>query len=160
MKTIFNYILEHFNFLETEYNFVFKSKIIDTWFVEVVFLNSSTGIRLVYERREQFLAVFIHKLVDGKMINCPSPLLPSSEITCFEMNDALPADRIMKPAYAYGEDSMLFDTDDGLSLYIKEFALRLHEYGQDVLNGDFSILPKMEKVIKARAIEFRGSQER
>lgn len=144
-------IKEHFQFLETDYDYKLESSRIEDWGGEVIYSNNTTGIKLLYEFSCAFIYVFICKLVDGRIIDNPRPMSIDSEINCFDFNDALPEDQKMKPAYEYGLDSPFYDESNGLSNYSKEFALRLSEYGQNVLRGDFSILPKMEKIIKARA---------
>lgn len=144
-------VKEHFLFLESEYDCNLESMRAEDWGCEVIYRNRTTGIKLLYEVYCAFVFVFIYKLVNGEMVDNPRPLGLDSPITCFDFNDALPIEKRMKPAYEYGSQSNYYDEEEGLSNYSKDFALRLREYGKDVLNGDFSVLPEMEKIIKQRA---------
>ena len=144
-------VKKHFQFLETQYNCKLESSNTKGWGGEVIYRNKTTGIKLLYEVSCAFIYIFIYKLVNGELVDNPQSLEPDSEITCFDFNDALPESEKMKPAYEYGSDSHYYDEQNGLSNYTLDFAFRLEEYGEEVLSGDFSILPEMEKTIKKRA---------
>lgn len=143
---------QHFRFLEDDYGCTLESSLTEKWGGELIYRNETTGIRLVYEVPSAFLFVFIYKLIGGEMVENPTPLLANSKITKFDFNDALPDSAKMKPAYEYGSESLYFDDEVGLSNYLREFATRLQQYGKDALKGDFSILPKIDKIIKKRSI--------
>lgn len=141
----------HFHFLETKYDCKLQSSNTEDWGGEVVYLNQTTGIKLLYEFSSAFIFVFIYRLVNGKMVDNPRPVTEDSIIYCFDFNDALPESEKMKPAYEYDVSSDYFDDVNGISNYTRDFASRLETYGDDVLSGDFSILSKMERIIKERA---------
>ncbi len=151
MTTFCESVKKHFQFLEVEYACKLESSVIENWGGTVIYRNNTTGIKLLYEANSAFIYVFIYKLVKGEMIDNPVILEPDSEITCFDFNDALPENEKMKPAYEYGPASLYYDDQNGLSNYIQDYALRLKEHGSALLKGDFSIISKVEKIIKKRA---------
>jgi hypothetical protein len=57
----------------------------------------------------------------------------------------------MKPAYEYGDESAYYDEENGLRNYAGEFATRLKTFGRQLLSGDFTVLPRIEQIIKERA---------
>jgi hypothetical protein len=144
-------VKKHFQFLETEYDCKLESSHIEDWGGEVIYLNQTTGIKLLYEFSSAFIFVFIYKLVNRKMVDNPRPVTESSKIYCFDFNDALPEGEKMKPAYEYGASSNYYDEVNGISNYTQEFASRLERNGGGVLSGDFSILSIMEDIIIERA---------
>jgi hypothetical protein len=148
---------EVFAFLQTDHGFSLDDCSDENWGGQLTYrsLENGVSVRLVYDLPNAFVFVFIYRLVSGKSVDNALPITDDSEITCFDFNDLLDECRKMKPAYEYGEDSVYYDEEDGLRYYVTEFATRLRECGQDVLRGDFSRLPQIEKVIKRRARDLR-----
>ena len=69
----------------------------------------------------------------------------------FDLNDLLDDDAKMKLATDYSTEASYFDVNEEMSNYVGEFSKRLRKYGCSFLEGDFSLLPRMEQVIKDRA---------
>ena len=145
---------EKFAFLESDFAFSLESEREEEWGGEVIYSGADLAIRILYEYSSAFVFVFICKLVGGEIRRNPRPVMPDSIITCFDFNDMLPAEEKMKPAYEYNPDSLYFDENEGLANYVAEFSVRLRRYGAELLRGDFSVFPKMEAIIKARAVEY------
>ena len=59
-------------------------------------------------------------------------------------------DDLIKPTYEYDEQSEYFKENDGLSLYVAAFAGNLKAYAKDILNGDFTVFPDLDKIVKER----------
>lgn len=148
MVIFYDSVRELFRFLETDYEFKLISCDKDPE-NKLVYTNKTTGIKIVYEH-SCMVYVIIYKLVNSKMVENPRPLKPDTPITCFDFNYLLAEKDRMKPPYEYGEDSIYYDEEFGLFNYVKEFADRLRIYGKDVLLGDFSMLPKIEEIIKSK----------
>ncbi len=140
-----------FSFLESEFGYRIASETREPWGSEIVYLGAKTGIRLLYEDMVPFVFVFVCKLVDGRIVDNPQLITPESEPLCFDLNDFLDEKTKMKLATDYGPDSIYMDESDGMSNYVDAFSTRLRNYGQSFLNGDFSRLPEMQKLIRARA---------
>lgn len=54
----------------------------------------------------------------------------------------------IKPAYEYGINSQFYEKNIGLKNYADIVAMRLKEYGSDILKGDFSIFSTLDKMVK------------
>jgi len=144
---------KHFQFLQTKYSFELEFSETEDWGGHVLYLNKTTGIKLLYEFTSAFVFVFVYELVNGKLVDNPDTIYNTSKIHCFDFNDSLPESEKMKPAYQYDASSNYFHEENGMSNYTKEFAIRLEKYGKDLLRGNFEILPRIEVIIKARAMD-------
>ena len=144
---------EAFAFLESEYRFHISDFAEDNYGGYVTYINveKEIAVKPHYEFASAFVFVFIYRLVEGQLRDNALPVTHDSQINCFDFNDVLPEDRKMKSAFDYGEDSAYFNEQNGLQTYVSEFATRLEEHGQQLLTGDFSILPLVETIIKSRA---------
>lgn len=152
MSSFVEKIQECFSFLESDLDFRVVSSHSSNFDAEVVYMNETTGVKVIYEVRAAFVFVFICQLDDGRWVDNPQPLESDSRITCFDFNDALPENEKMKPAYEYGADSIYYDEKLGLVAFMKAFARRLERHGNAVLKGDFSLLSVIEKIIKERVV--------
>ena len=144
---------ELFAFLENEYDFVLVSQAEESWGGELRYVcaKRSVGVRLVYEYPSAFVFVFIYRLVQGEMIENESPVDETSQIHYIDFNDVLQQTEKMRPAYDYPESSEYFHPTEGLRNYVREFARRLHQYGKELLAGDFRQFAAVEKIIRRRA---------
>jgi hypothetical protein len=142
-----------FAFLEGDYGFSIQGRSNSKEDGQIIYSNVKNGVavKVLYECREGMIFIFIYKLIDGKIRENPSPITHDSMITCFDFNEVVPEADRMKPSYTYSEDSKYFDERDGLRNFAADFALRLRKYGEDLLTGDFAVLPDAEKTIKNRA---------
>ena len=55
------------------------------------------------------------------------------------------------------EQSKHFKENDGLSSYTAAFSDNLKTHAKDVLSGDFTIFPELDKIVKERAKKLRHS---
>ncbi|MBC6608909.1 hypothetical protein H8B13_18960 [Hymenobacter sp. BT188] len=126
---------------------------------EFRYQNSTTGIELTYEYREAYLFILLYQLQDGKWVANPTPMQEQTKLTGYALDDVLllrNPNALVKPAYAYGADSVYYEKETGLSLYIGAFAANLQRYAADILQGDFSLFPALEKVVKERMKKFQN----
>ena len=120
----------------------------------IIFQNETTALRVYFEWRDIYLSVQICRLVNGQLQEGSQPF--NREWTSFAVEDLL---TVRAPDYDQklllvsrswedftGEDAILEDVRQKLEIY----AAVLREYGGDILRGDFSIFPQLDKVVKQR----------
>lgn len=153
-KPFDNIVKEEFDFLVAEFRFRLKKCEEITGGFDILFLSDKCGVRIVYEFREAYIFIMLHKLQNGKFIDNPRPITAESVITGFSLDDILSIrapGAIVKPAYEYGSDSEFYDKERGLTTYVARFARNLKEHASDVLMGDFKIFDALEPIVKKRA---------
>ncbi len=147
-------IEEQFGFLVTDFGFRPETcKKIDGGF-DILYVSKLCGVHIVYEFREAYIFITLHKLQDGKFVDNPRPVNPESMLTGYSLDDVLlmrAPGAIMKPAFSYGTGSEFYDKERGLTLYVSRFAKNLREHAADVLVGDFGIFDTLEPIVKKRA---------
>jgi hypothetical protein len=152
-KTFDKIVEDQFKYLVSDFRFrLEKCKKIDGGF-DILYVNNLCGVHIVYEFRESYVFITLHKLQNGKFVDNPSPIKFESMLTGYSLDDILlqrAPNAIVKPAYAYGEDSEFYDKERGLTLYISRFAKNLRDYASDVLTGDFKIFKDIEPIVKQR----------
>lgn len=151
---------EEFAFLELEYGYSVLEVEESCSDVYVTYVNRDVGVglKLLYEFAGSLLFVFVYRLVDGELRDNPRWIDNDTVINCFDLNDYLADDSKMRPSYEYDEDSGYFDPQNGLRNYVKEFAVRLRNYGTLILKGDLSMLPAIESIIRKRAQDWNQWQ--
>lgn len=150
---------ERFDFLIKDYGFrLIQSKKQDWGGYELLFLNQTTGVQIIYEFQEAYVFITLYQLENGVLIENPVPLMISSAIHGYGLDDIIslraPHD-LLKPAYKYPETSEYFDKEKGLTLFVSAFADNLKRHAQDVLTGDFTIFDKLEKIVKNRITKYQ-----
>lgn len=145
---------EQFQFLELEYGFKIKKCKKEDWGYELIYLNITTGVKIVYEFREAYIFISLYKLVNGNFIENPKSIESDMEIHGYGLDDIINlrnSKALIKPAYQYGEESKFYNKDRGLMLFIKAFANNLKEYAADVLAGEFKIFQETKLIVRERA---------
>lgn len=145
---------EQFKFLELQFGFRLRESIKQPWGYELTFTNATTGIKLSYVFQEAYIFIMLYRLVHGVILENPRIIQDNTNLTGYGLDDILlirNPEALIKPAYQYGDSSKYYNPENGLTLYVSEFAKNLKEYAQDVLCGDFSIFKTIEPIVKARA---------
>lgn len=148
-------VKDKFGFLCDEYSFKLKRHRKDRWSYDFLYLSDKCGVHIVMDFRESYLFVSLHKLQNGILIDDPRFIDEKTVLTGFSLDTILllrAPEALMKPGYTYGKDSIFFDKERGLGLYVSAFADNLKKYGADVLSGDFTIFETLEPIVKRRAI--------
>jgi hypothetical protein len=122
-------------------------------YYSMVFQNEHAAVRVYFEWPEQYLSVQLCRLVNGKVQRNPESL--DSEWTCFHIDDLL---TVRVPEY--DQSALLLPqewkseeaTMDEVGQSLDKYADALRQHGGDVLRGDFSVFPQLEKIAKHRAI--------
>jgi hypothetical protein len=121
---------------------------------DILYVSDICAVHIVYEIREAYLFITLHKLQNGIFVDNPRPIKPDSLLTGYSLNDILllrAPHAVIRPAYSYGAKSEYYDKEHGLSLYVSKFADNLKSHAADVLVGDFKIFDVLEPIVKKRA---------
>lgn len=160
MKNFDEIVKERFAFLEDDFGCEMICSKLKSWGYDIQYKNKTTGISIVYEFRENYIFIYLHKLIDEKIEKIPRLINDYTKLSGFSLDDIVnlknPTD-LMKPGYAYGEKSK-YDGEKGWELYISKFADNLKRYGKDILKGDFSIFPKLDTIVKERVRSIQQKQ--
>ena len=120
----------------------------------VIFQNEIAALRVYFEWREKYLSVQVCRLVDGEVQRDPESL--NVEWTCFHVGDLLTVRAsdydqqvLLLPEGWRGEEA----TMEEIGRSLEKYAEALHAHGGDVLRGDFSIFPQLDRIAKQRARE-------
>lgn len=119
----------------------------------IVFQNDHAAVRVYFEWRDKYLTVQLCCLVDGKVQRDPESL--DSQWTCFPVDFLLSVrapeydqSALQLPAEWKSEEATMDEIGQSLEKYVD--AIRLH--GGDILRGDFSVFPQLDRIAKQRAI--------
>lgn len=151
-------VQEKFNFLITDFGFKLADSREEKWGYNLIYLNSTTGVKINYEFREAYIFIMLCKLVDGNLIENPRNINEDTTLYCYGLDDIVdiinPKDS-MKPVYQYSDGFEYYNKENGMSLYISKFADNLKKHAEDVLNGNFDIFWKADGIVKERARQYR-----
>jgi hypothetical protein len=119
----------------------------------IVFQNEQAGLRVYFEWRDKYLAVQLCRLVDGK-VDSYAELL-DSEWSCFSVEHLL---AVYVPEYDLSSLWLPEEwkteevTMDEIAQSLQKYADAIRLHGGDILRGDFSVFPQLDKVAKQMAI--------
>jgi hypothetical protein len=148
MKTLANKVELIFNFLKTDYEFKRTSKKIYSTYFEIVFKNTTTGISLHYDARENYFYVVIYKLIDGEIVENALPIKRNIPLDFFNLDYVIQFFEKEKYELYFEENYKNKSFDD----IIKQYALDLVRYAGDMLSGDFKNFSEVEKIAKNKLI--------
>lgn len=100
----------------------------------------------------------MYKLIDGDIQENPGNIKINTILYGYGLDDIISfhnSEDLVKPAYEYGEQSEYYDKDKGLSLFTSAFSNNLKIYGKDVLDGNFEIFLKLDKIVKERVMRYK-----
>lgn len=140
---------QKFEYLTTEYGLTCIQDEVKNWGFEKRYKNEKVGVIITFEAREFYLFVKIARLVNGLFAPEPGEIRPDSVLQAFDLDDIVTqrARQDLIPAYSAATrfDALLFEH------IVAKQAENLKLYASDILNGDFSLFPKMEVLVKERA---------
>lgn len=148
---------EQFKFLVSEYDFRLSKCEKEDWGYELIYLNDTTGVKITYEYREAYVFIMLYQLLDGEFQENPRNIEGNTILHGYGLDDLISLrnpQTLIKPAYDYGEQSKYYDEKNGLLLYVSEFAENLKKYAKDILKGDFTIFPELDKIVKERVKKY------
>jgi hypothetical protein len=130
-----------FRFLESEFGFSPPVLEQDRYRELVLYRNATTFVRITNEPREGGIFVLIGRLVDGNVPPYPASIRPETRLHMFYLPD-------FKPLRSEGETPVAGDGPKRSEL--ARCAEETKKYAADVLRGDFSIFPMLDRQVKAR----------
>ncbi len=142
---------DKFKFLKTDYEFEPVSTIDDPDFYKVILKNTTTGIAIIYEYRDANVFIYLYKLINGQIIEDKLPIVERDPLNSIELSYIVQyrdPERLTVPLY----DDFSTSFED----LITKLASNLRMFADDVLRGDFSIYPKVDKLAKKRRLEWQN----
>lgn len=144
---------EQFKFLLSKYDFRLSKCEKEDWGYELIYLNDTTGVKITYEYREAYVFIMLYQLIEGELQDNPRSIEGDTILLGYGLDDLISVrnpQALIKPAYEYGELSEYYDKEKGLSLYVTAFANNLKTSAKDILSGDFTVFPDLDKIVKDR----------
>ncbi|GEM_PF-1092991 len=146
-------LIDAFDFLWNEYRFVILKKQEDNYGYSLEAKNDTTGIKLEYEVRDQYIKVVIIKIINGEIeYNFYEALRDNNlKINGFGLDWILSfknPEANYKPAYEYKVGRPFSDEVNGIRNYIFMVAGLLKEYASNMLLGDFTDFDELDVIVK------------
>jgi len=129
-----------------KYGFLKDSAVSDVWADAVKYKNSTTGLEVSFEEREyNRLFIMIYRLTEAEFPK-------HSTVSDFDANpNRFDLDDLMALRGCDFEYSAELRQRKALPKVLTVFGAFLCHQAKDVLTGNFSILPEIQKIIEARA---------
>lgn len=138
---------ELFQYLEDEY--LCTVSVNETEFgMFITYINDTTSVRISFEPREGGLFILLSRLIEGKIPPYPIIIGPQTQIHSFYLDDILSLKAREIPEK---NQDQLAQKPDALSEQLSFCSTMLKRYAKDILQGDFSIYPELECIVKKRA---------
>ena len=139
--------IKSFDFLTKKFNFRIKSQKSDNQIYRVIYQNETTAVKVFFEEREQWIFVDLYRLINGKIKENPIIICNDGELNEFDLQNILiirdfAKRRIFRNLYS--------NKKKNFKKILQLLSKALKENAQDVLKGDFSIFPELEKIVKSR----------
>lgn len=147
MNDMIAMILDTFSFLINEFEFRLLQSISNNYGIRIYYKNTTTGVEVNWEVREQRIFIMIIRLIDGEIPEYPIFFTSDSESYYYDLGD------VMKVKNGSFFDYGNLNNNDIESVLVNS-AEYLKQYSQDLLNGNFDIVPHIETIINGRAERF------
>ncbi len=129
-------------------------------YIETVRLkNKVAGLEVIFEKREQMIFVDIYKLVNCEFPSDTSHLQNNKElynkkgefINGFDIFDLI---ALYHPELVFSLSTR--SKRNSVKKILDNYAITIDKCAGDILNGDFSIFPKLTKIVEKRRQELKG----
>lgn len=139
--------IKHFKFLEGRFNCKYWTKR-DNYGDNVIYQNSTTGIKIRFEPRENHIFVMLMRLIEGKLPDYPIFIKADTQINLFYLDDLL---ELRSPSLKIKQKD-LGDWINSIDLenLLAQYAKSLQQFGIDILQGDFTVFNELEQIVKRR----------
>ena len=136
---------KEFQFLVDEFGFKKKANKTDTGVYRLRYEIETTKVEIGFEWRDQYISVLLGRRDRKKPQGMPRP---EDELVAFNLEDLL---KLRTGRYAIDQDRFgKALTRKDVKEILSTYARRLREHAADVLQGDFSIFPELEKIVRKR----------
>lgn len=140
-------VKEIFSFLQSDFE-CSVSTIEDVYQTKVVYQNETTATIISFEPRESHVFVLLSRLIDGNIPPYPIFIKAETALNMFYLDDLI---NLRSPSWKIQQSDNI--TEQNLERILTEYAKALKTYGQDVLNGDFTVFSDLEEIVKKRALQ-------
>jgi hypothetical protein len=136
---------KEFRFLVDEFGFKKKANKTDVEVYRLCYETKMTKVEIGFEWRDQYIYVLLGRRDREKPERMPRP---EDELLAFSLEDLL---KLRTGKYAIDQDRFgRALTRKDIKEILNTYARGLREHGADVLQGDFSIFPELEKIVRKR----------
>ena len=158
-----------------KFNFTIVKQIDEDWGYKLFMQNDTTGIEIYYEFRDMIVLIKLYRLINGAIQEQKGEIRPDTVLNSFDINDLLeirsPSSKVPSQETIEGLDNIIKKMvsgkkvkldeypqeiqDGGLSIdnILSKHVKHLEKHAKDILEGDFKILNKIDKIVKKRAKE-------
>jgi len=138
-----------FSFLNTEYKLsVIEDKMSDFGY-KLVFKGTKTAVSIIFEFREAYVNIILHKLINGEIQNDVYPYkeeVPLNNIGLDFIVKYKDPKQLTKPLYDYTSD--YYGKDNAFEIMVNSLSMNLRKFAHEVLIGDFSVFSEVDKFVK------------
>lgn len=128
---------EAFRFLEDDYEFKLMQTTRDRYTLVMLYQNTTTGIQVEFEPREDKIWLMLYRLVNGQLPKYKNVLDIDSDMTNrFDLDTLIEFKAPWFLAARKAQRTALSEYNMQSSLV--ETATALRQYGEDILNGNFT----------------------
>jgi hypothetical protein len=139
---------KEFRFLVDEFGFKKRAIKTDVEVYRLPYENGTTKVEIGLEWRDQYVYVLLGRREAKKTKNARRLPRPEDELMAFNLEDLL---KLRTGKYAIDEDRFgRALTRKDIKAILSTYARGLREHAPDVLQGDFSIFPELEKIVRKR----------
>jgi len=131
-----------FQFLVDEFGFKKKANKTDVGIYRLRYENKTTKAEIGFDWREQYVYVLLARR------DKEPPQRPEDELVAFDLEDLL---RLRTGKHAIDQDRFgKALTRKDIKEILSTYARGLREHAVDVLQGDFTTFPELEKIVRKR----------
>jgi hypothetical protein len=139
---------KEFQFLVDEFGFKKRANKTDAGVYRLAYENETTKVETGLEWRDQYVYVLLGRRVRKKAPGKARMPRPEDELVAFNLEDLL---KLRTRKYAVDEDRFgKALTRKDIKEILSTYARGMRDHATDVLQGDFSIFPELEKIVRQR----------
>jgi len=151
-KKFFALCADAFSFLAADYGMELVDTQKHSWGCRALFSAEACGVRITCEYREFFVFIQICQLVHGRFQADPGEIGPKTELRNFDLDDIITL-RSSESEIVHHAPGIVY-SEELFERTLRQQAQNVKRLAPDVLAGDFSLFPELDKVVKARARKF------
>lgn len=138
-----------FSFLENDYDFSFINGQSHPWGYKIFFKNQTTGIIVALERRDFRVFVDVCRLVRNDFSPGPGEITPGTVLNNYSLGILISIRSPQSLLPSHQLKTLL--NNQLIEKMLSHEAMNLKNYAQDILSGDFSVFPQLDRVVKDNA---------
>ncbi|HEX3047917.1 MAG TPA: hypothetical protein VHY08_24410 [Bacillota bacterium] len=142
-------LIAKFDFLAKEHNLTLVFDQINDWGYRLIYKGSNVAVSIVYEYREAYIHILLHRLVNGEIENDPNPYqedLPLLNIGLDWIVKVLDPSKLVKLTYDGTAD--FYCKDGAFETMAGNQAANLKNFAGSVLEGDFTVFQEVDALVK------------